>query len=151
MKRIAMGLVWMLLVAACGPGSAERETKRIIVTAEAPKAIGPYSQGVLVGDLLFCSGQIGIDPGTGKLVEGDVRDQARQALQNLGAVLRAAGMDYDDVVRATVYLADLSDYAAMNEVYAEFFKESPPARAAMQVARLPRDAKVEISCIAMAQ
>jgi len=154
MRRL--GIVLLLLGMqlpglGCGQRSEAQGGREIIATAEAPKAIGPYSQGVRVGNLLFSSGQIGIDPKTGELVDGDVRQEARQVLQNLGAVLRAAGMDYSDVVRATVFLADLGDYAAVNEVYAEFFKDSRPARAAVQVARLPRDARVEISCIAMAE
>lgn len=131
-------------------GSEQQRTKRIVSTSDAPAAIGPYSQAVSIGDMLFCSGQIGIDPKSGEIVTGGVREEARQALKNLGAVLNAADLDYGDVARATVYFADLRDYAAVNEVYAEFFKESRPSRAAVQVARLPRDARVEISCIAVA-
>ena len=124
--------------------------KREPVTApDAPAPIGPYSQAIKIGNSLYCSGQIGIDPATGDLVIGDVRAETRQALNNLGAVLRAAGMGYGDVVKATVFLSDLNDYKIVNEIYAEFFNATKPAREAVQVARLPRDAKVEISCIAV--
>ena len=120
-----------------------------IKTSLAPAAIGPYSQGVLAGDTLYCSGQIGIDPATGSLVAGSVEAEAERVLENLGGVLRAAGLDYEHVVKCVVYLADMNDYAQVNEVYARYFSESPPAREAVQVAALPRDARVEISCIAV--
>ena len=125
------------------------QEKTVIKTSEAPAAIGPYSQAIMVGNALYCSGQIALDPATGKMVTENIQAETRQVLKNLGAVLRAAGMNYSNVVQATVYLADLNDYKTMNEIYAEFFKENPPARAAVQVARLPRDARVEIACIAM--
>lgn len=115
----------------------------------APAAIGPYSQGILVGDTLYCSGQIAIDPETGSLVSGGVEAETERVLENLGAVLRAAGMDYSHVVRCTVYLAEINDYAQVNEIYARYFSESPPAREAVQAAALPRGARVEISCIAV--
>lgn len=144
-------LALALIGLACGTPPSEPLTKQIVYSEQAPKPIGPYSQGVKIGNWLFCSGQIGIDPQTNSLVTGGAAAEARQALENLGAVLRAAGMDYSDVVRSTLYLADLQDYAAVNAVYAEFFKESPPSRAAFQVARLPGGARVEISCIALSQ
>lgn len=122
--------------------------REFVRTPHAPAAIGPYSQGVLAGNLLFCSGQIALDPETGRLVEGDVEEQAVRVLENLGAVLRAAGMDYRHVVHCTVFLASLDDYALVNEVYARYFSEAPPAREAVEVAALPRGARVEISCIA---
>jgi 2-iminobutanoate/2-iminopropanoate deaminase len=118
-------------------------------TGHAPAAIGPYSQGVLVGDALYCSGQIALDPETGRLVEGEIEDEAVRVLENLGAVLRAAGLDYEHVVHCTVYLTSLDDYAPVNEVYARYFSEAPPAREALQVAALPRGARVEISCVAV--
>lgn len=115
----------------------------------APAAIGPYSQAVLVGDTLYCSGQIPIDPKTGSLVTGGIELEAERVLENLGAVLRDAGFDYRHVVRCTVYLADMNDYAAVNEVYARYFSESPPAREAVQVSGLPRGCSLEISCVAV--
>ena len=124
--------------------------KEIISTDKAPDAIGPYSQAVKTGDMVFCSGQIPIDPATGEFVSGDVAEQTRQVLKNLSAVLEAAGTDLNNVVKTTVFLADMNDFTAMNEVYAEFFSENKPARATVQAARLPRDARVEIDCIAVA-
>ncbi len=118
-------------------------------TNQAPPAIGPYSQGVLAGNMLFCSGQIALDPETGRLIDGDVQEEAARVLDNLGAVLNAAGMDYSHVVRCTVYLVRMDDYALVNEVYARYFSEAPPAREAVQVAALPRNAQVEISCVAI--
>ncbi len=120
-----------------------------IKSPKAPAAIGPYSQGVLVGNILYCSGQIALDPESGRLIEGDIEDEATRVLDNLGAVLQAAGMDYQHVVRCTVYLTSLDDYAPVNEVYARYFSEAPPAREAIQVAALPRGARVEISCVAV--
>jgi len=120
------------------------------VTSEAaPAAIGPYAQAVRVGDLVFTSGQIPLDPGTGQLVSGDVKVQTRRVLDNLKAVLAAAGTGVERVVKATVYLADLNDFAAMNEVYGEVFDATKPARSTVQVARLPRDARVEIDLVAV--
>ena len=123
--------------------------KEAISTDQAPKAIGPYSQAVSANGLLFCSGQIPIDPGTGELVKGDVKEQTRQVLSNLRAVLAAAGCTFDNVVKTTIYLRDMSDFQAVNEVYGEFFERLPPARATVQVARLPLDVDVEIECIAV--
>ena len=114
----------------------------------APKAIGPYSQAVKAGSLLFLSGQVALDPATGQMVDGGVTEQTRRVFENLGAVLDAAGRSFADVVRTTVFLADMNDFAAMNEVYGQYFKEPYPARATVQVARLPRDARVEIDLIA---
>lgn len=122
--------------------------KQVIHTDSAPAAIGPYSQAIQIGDLLFVSGQVPIDPSTGAIVEGDVKAQAQQSLNNLKAILNAAGTNMGAVVKTTVFLADMNDFAAMNEVYAQFFQEPYPARSAVQVARLPKDAKVEIEAIA---
>jgi 2-iminobutanoate/2-iminopropanoate deaminase len=119
-----------------------------ISTPAAPKAIGPYSQAIRAGSLLFVSGQIPIDPATGQMVDGDVAAQTRRVFQNLQAILEAAGTSLDAVVRSTVYLADMNDFAAMNEVYGTFFSAPAPARATVQAARLPRDARVEIDVIA---
>jgi 2-iminobutanoate/2-iminopropanoate deaminase len=124
--------------------------KRIVKTGEAPQAIGPYSQAVVAGGMVFASGQIPIDPATGEFVEGGVREQTEQVLRNLSKVLEAAGSGLERVVKATVFLADMSDFAAMNEVYGRFFADSPPARSTVQAARLPRDARVEIDVIALA-
>ena len=116
---------------------------------DAPKAIGPYSQAVSAGDFTFVSGQIGMDPRTGNIVEGGIREQTAQVLNNLRAILVTAGLSTKDVVKAEVYLSDMNDFAVMNEVYAASFSgDTKPARAAVQVARLPRDVLVEISCIA---
>ena len=122
--------------------------KQVIHTDSAPAAIGPYSQAIQIGDLLFVSGQVPIDPSTGAIVEGDISVQARQSLNNLKAILNAAGTNMGAVVKTTVFLADMNDFAAMNEVYAQFFQEPFPARSAVQVGRLPKDAKVEIEAIA---
>jgi 2-iminobutanoate/2-iminopropanoate deaminase len=122
--------------------------KQIISTSEAPQAIGPYSQAVRVGNLVFLSGQIPIDPSTGNFVEGGIAEQTEQALKNISAVLLAAGTSLENVVKTTVFLADMNDFAAMNEVYGRFFNENPPARATVEAARLPRDARVEIEAIA---
>ena len=123
--------------------------REIISTDKAPGAIGPYSQAIKTGGMVFCSGQIPIDPATGEFVSNDVVEQTEQVLKNLSAVLEAAGTDLGNVVKTTVFLADMSDFAAMNEVYGKYFGENKPARATVQAARLPRDAKVEIECIAV--
>jgi 2-iminobutanoate/2-iminopropanoate deaminase len=114
----------------------------------APKAIGPYSPAVRAGQLLFVSGQVPIDPATGGMVSGDIQTETRRVMENIGALLAAAGLDFSAVVRTTVFLADMNDFAAMNDVYGKFFREPFPARATVQVARLPRDARIEIDVIA---
>jgi len=123
--------------------------KETISTENAPGAIGPYSQAVKAGNMVYCSGQIPIDPATGEFVSSDVAEQTRQVLKNLSAVLEAAGSNLNNVVKTTVFLADMNDFTAMNEIYAEFFSDNKPARATVQAARLPRDARVEIDCIAL--
>jgi 2-iminobutanoate/2-iminopropanoate deaminase len=120
----------------------------VITTDAAPKAIGPYSQAVVVDGWVFCSGQIPLDPRTGQMVDGDVASQTRQVFSNLERVLAAAGVTFDSVVKTTVYLADMNDFAAMNEVYATMFVAPAPARSTIEAARLPRDARVEIEVIA---
>ena len=124
--------------------------RRIIHTENAPKAIGPYSQAVRTGDMIFCAGQIPLDPATMKLVEGDITVQTRRVLTNLSNVLEAAGSSLSRVMKTTVFLANFDDFQAMNAVYAEFFPEQPPARSTIQAARLPAGALVEIEAIALA-
>lgn len=119
-----------------------------VSSADAPKVIGPYSQGIRVGPFLFLSGQVGLDPATGQMVDGDVAAQTRRVLENLAAVLKSAGLSLADVARTTIYLADMNDFAKVNEVYGSYFSEPYPARATVQVARLPRDARVEIDAVA---
>ena len=123
--------------------------KETISTEKAPGAIGPYSQAVKAGGVVYCSGQIPIDPATGEFVSNDIAEQTEQVLKNLAAVLDAAGSSLNGVVKTTVFLADMSDFAAMNEVYGRFFDQNKPARATVQAARLPRDARVEIECVAV--
>ena len=123
--------------------------KTVIATPKAPAAIGPYSQAIASGNMLFCAGQIPIKPTTGELVEGDAAAQTYQVLQNLGAVLNANRMSYANVVKTTVFLTDLADFAKMNEVYGKFFQAPFPARSTIQVAALPKGAKVEIEAVAM--
>jgi 2-iminobutanoate/2-iminopropanoate deaminase len=120
----------------------------VVSTENAPGAIGPYSQAIKANGMVFCSGQIPIDPTTGHFVSDDVAEQTEQVFKNLEAVLKAAGTDLGRVVKTTVFLADMNDFTAMNEVYARWFSENKPARATVQAARLPRDARVEIDCIA---
>jgi 2-iminobutanoate/2-iminopropanoate deaminase len=123
--------------------------KEIISTENAPGAIGPYSQAIKANGMVFCSGQIPIDPATGEFVSHVVGEQTEQVLKNLIEVLKAAGTSLDNVVKTTVFLSDMNDFVEMNEVYARYFGENKPARATVQAARLPRDAKVEIDCIAI--
>jgi 2-iminobutanoate/2-iminopropanoate deaminase len=122
--------------------------RQAVSTEAAPSAIGPYSQAIRAGSLLFVSGQVPIDPATGAIVDGDIAAQTRRVLQNVGAILEAAGVSFDHVVRTTVFLTDMDDFAAMNEVYATCFTSPAPARATVQVSRLPKDARIEIDVIA---
>lgn len=123
--------------------------KKVIISDKAPKAIGPYSQAVMSGNMFFASGQLGIDPSTGKLVEGSAKEQAVQALKNINALLEAAGLTFDQVVQVQIFLADLADFALVNDVYKTFFKDPYPARSTFQVAGLPLSAKVEIQTVAV--
>ena len=123
-------------------------TKTVISTSKAPEAIGPYSQAVGSGGFIFCSGQVGLDPASGELISTDVSEQTRQAMRNLEAVLSSAGAGFAEVVKGTAYLTDLGDFTTFNEVYGEFFKDEPPARATVGVAALPKGAKVEVECVA---
>jgi 2-iminobutanoate/2-iminopropanoate deaminase len=123
--------------------------REAVATAGAPKALGPYSQAIRVGQLLFVSGQVAIDPATGNLVEGDAAAQARRVLLNIGEILNAAGATFGNVARATLFLADLKDFAAVNEVYGQFFPAPAPARSTVEVSRLPKDSRLEIDVIAV--
>jgi 2-iminobutanoate/2-iminopropanoate deaminase len=123
--------------------------REVVATKDAPQAIGPYSQAIKAGGFVFLSGQIAIDPGTSTVVHGDVAAQTERVMENLAAVLRAAGSGLERVVKTTVYLKSLSEFAAMNEVYGRYWKSAPPARATVEVARLPKDVLVEIDVIAL--
>lgn len=135
-----------VLFTACE--SESNGLKKVIATDQAPKAIGPYSQAILVDGTLYLAGQIALDPSSGKLVEGGIEVQTRRVMQNLNAVLDAAGYQFDDVVQTQVFLSNLNHYKAMNSVYATYFEERPPARAVVEAARIPRDALVEIMMVA---
>jgi 2-iminobutanoate/2-iminopropanoate deaminase len=135
-----------VLFTACE--SESNGLKKVIATNQAPKAIGPYSQAILVDGTLYLAGQIALDPSSGKLVEGGIEVQTRRVMQNLNAVLDAAGYQFDDVVQTQVFLSNLNHYKAMNSVYATYFDERPPARAVVEAARIPRDALVEIMMVA---
>ncbi len=130
--------------------SDETHAVKAVETTGAPKAIGPYSQAVVANGFVFCSGQIALDPATGTVVEGDVRAQSHRVMRNLAAVLEAAGSSLALVVKTTIFLKDLTDFAAVNEVYGEYFTGTLPARATVEVSRLPRDVRVEIDCVAVA-
>jgi 2-iminobutanoate/2-iminopropanoate deaminase len=123
--------------------------RQLVTSPDAPKALGAYSPAIKAGNLLFVSGQIPIDPATGTLVDGNISTQTEQVMRNLGALLRAAGVGFEHVVRTTVFLTDMSEFAAMNEVYSRFVTDPPPARATVQVARLPRDVRIEVDAIAV--
>jgi 2-iminobutanoate/2-iminopropanoate deaminase len=123
--------------------------KEVIATGRGPKAIGPYSQAIRANGLLFVSGQIPLDPATQQLVAGDIQAQTERVLENVKGIVEAAGSSLDRVVRATVFLADMGEFAAMNEVYGRYFQKQPPARSTVQVSRLPRDVRVEIDVIAL--
>ena len=128
--------------------SRQSGLKTSVSSPQAPKAIGPYSPAVRAGEFLFVSGQVALDPSTGTIVSGDIRAETSQVMENIRALLSAAGLDFSGVVRTTVFLADMNDFAAMNEVYGTYFDHPYPARATVQVSRLPRDARVEIDVIA---
>jgi 2-iminobutanoate/2-iminopropanoate deaminase len=123
--------------------------KRVISTDKSPKAIGPYSQAIHAGCFIFCSGQVGFNPATGFLVEGGVTAETRQALLNIKAILEAAGSDFAHVVKTTIFLQNINDFSTVNAIYGEFFSTEPPARSTVQVAALPRNAAVEIECVAL--
>ena len=148
-KMIVLSMVLLFIVCISCDDDNDLLTKKIIKSPDAPKAIGPYSQAVKVGNTLYCSGQIAINPQTGKLVTETIEEETEQVLDNLAAVLKEAGMDFSNVVRATVFMSDIENYSKINGIYARYFKKNPPARAAVQVANLPKYVNVEISCIAV--
>lgn len=123
--------------------------RKIIETPDAPAPIGPYSQAVLVDNTLYVSGQIPLDPQTGELVTSNIQDETAMVMKNLGSILKAAGADYSNIVKCSIFVKDLSNFAAINGVYGESFKENPPARETVEVSRLPKDVNVEISCVAV--
>jgi 2-iminobutanoate/2-iminopropanoate deaminase len=159
MRPRAVALSLLLLVSICsaqGKKSKDNKAappqpseKKAVASTDAPKAIGPYSQAIEAGEFVFAAGQVAIDPASGQLVAGDIKAQTDRVLKNLSAVLGAAGSSMDKVVKTTVYLKNISDFAAMNEVYGTYFKNDPPARATVGVAALPRDALVEIEVVAL--
>lgn len=124
--------------------------KKIIATTEAPAAIGPYSQATRIGNFVFCSGQIPLDPKTAQIVAGDIKDQTKRVMENISAVLRAEGLSFENVVKTTIFLTNLGDFQTVNEIYGSYFKSDPPARSTIQVAALPKGAAVEIEVIAAA-
>ncbi len=125
-------------------------SKKVIYSALAPEPIGPYSQAIRTGNLVFLSGQIAIDKTTGKIVNGDIEGETRQVMKNLGEILKAGGMNFSHVVKCTIFLRDMGDFPKVNEVYGQYFTQDPPARETVEVSRLPKDVNVEISCIAAA-
>jgi len=125
--------------------------KKIISTSEAPAALGPYSQAVRAGSTIFCSGQIPLDPKTGQIVAGDISAQTKRVLENIAAVLRAEGLSFQDIVKATIFLTDLGDFQIVNEIYGSYFTDQPPARSTVQVAALPKGASIEIEVIAVTE
>jgi len=149
MKNIRFVIISSLLLAAAVAIDAQIISKRAVESPDSPKAIGPYSHAIIANGFIFTAGQVGTDPKTGALVEGGIEAQTEQVLKNIETVLKAAGSSLDDVVKTTVFLADLNDFAKMNEVYAKRFKTPFPARSTVQVTRLPRDAKIEIEAVAV--
>jgi 2-iminobutanoate/2-iminopropanoate deaminase len=125
--------------------------KKIISTTEAPAAVGPYSQAVRIGNLVFCSGQIPLDPESAQIVQGDITAQARRVMENISALLRAEGLAFKDIVKTTIFLTDLSNFQTVNELYGSYFKSDPPARSTVQVAALPKGANIEIEVMAAAK
>jgi 2-iminobutanoate/2-iminopropanoate deaminase len=125
--------------------------KKIISTAEAPAAVGPYSQAIRIGNFVFCSGQIPLDPETGEIVPGDVNAQTKRVMENIAAVLRAEGLNFGNIIKTTIFLTNLVDFQTVNELYGSYFKSDPPARSTIQVAALPKGAAIEIEIIAAAE
>jgi 2-iminobutanoate/2-iminopropanoate deaminase len=147
-RNLLTVVVLAFLMTGCHMNQEAPMEKEVIESPNAPAAIGPYSQAIKAGNTLYCSGQIAIDPSTGELANESIEAETRQVLENLSAVLAEAGFAVSDVVRTTVYMTDMEDYAKINRIYGEYFTDNPPARAAVQVANLPKYVNVEISCIA---
>jgi 2-iminobutanoate/2-iminopropanoate deaminase len=139
----------LLFALALMPTMSFAQEKKVVASKDAPQPIGPYSQAIKAGGFVFASGQIALDPATGKLIEGDIKAQAERVLKNLSAVLAGAGSNMDRVVKTTVFLKNMSDFPAMNEVYGQFFKNEPPSRSTVGVAALPKDALIEIDVVAL--
>lgn len=148
MKKTIRPACALVLALACFP-ALQASAADVISTKDAPAAVGPYSQAIRAGNMVFLAGQIPIDPKTGQMNQGSIEDQTRQALDNLKAILAASNMSMENIVSTTVYVKDLNDFTRMNAVYGTYFKDKPPARATVQVQRLPKDAAVEISAIAV--
>ena len=150
-SRYASILITVAVLAAAAPSASAQNGRKVIATPAAPNAIGPYSQGIQVGKSLYVSGEIAIDPKNNQVMaNASIEDQTRRALENIKAIVTAAGMTMDNVVSTTVYLTDINEFDRMNKVYATFFGTAPPTRATVQVARLARDVKIEISAVAVA-
>jgi 2-iminobutanoate/2-iminopropanoate deaminase len=150
-NKLSWAIISVAIAGTVGAAEAQETGKKVIATSTAPNAIGPYSQAIQVGKTLYLAGQIAIDPKTNQVMSnGSIEEQTRRVLDNLSAVLAADGLTMDNVVSTTVFLKDLNDFEKMNGVYATYFKNAPPARATVEVARIPRDVKVEISAIAVA-
>lgn len=141
-------IAWVVLPKA---DAFDKSKKKAVETADAPKAIGPYSQAIVADDFVFLAGQIGLDPKTGNLVEGGIEAETEQVLKNIEAVLKASKSDFDNVVKSTIFLADINDFSKVNEIYSKYFKAPFPARSTVQVAKLPRDARIEIEVISLAR
>jgi 2-iminobutanoate/2-iminopropanoate deaminase len=148
-KLLPLLFAWALVTSMVALAGVQTVSRQVVATKDAPQAIGPYSQAIKAAGLVFASGQIALDPATGKLIDGDIKAQTERVLRNLSAVLVAAGSGMDRVVRTTVFLKNISDFPAMNEVYGRFFTNAPPSRTTVQAAGLPRDALLEIDVIAL--
>lgn len=149
MKKLLTLLIALALFASAGLAQEKKAGREVVLTKDSPPPVGPYSQAIKAGGFIFAAGQIAIDPATGKLIDGDVKAQTERVLKNLSAVLAAAGTSMDRAVKVTVFLKNISDFAAMNEVYGKFFPDAPPARSTIQAAGLARDALVEIDVVAL--
>ena len=148
-KLLTLLFVWAMVTSLMTPAQEKKVIREVVASKDAPQPIGPYSQAIKAGGFVFASGQIALDPATSKLIEGDIKAQTERVLRNLSAVLAAAGSSIDRVVRATVFLKNISDFQSMNEVYGKFFTIAPPSRTTVQVAGLPRDALLEIDVVAL--
>ena len=148
MKHL-LTLLIVVLFTSVGLAQEKKASREVVLTKDAPQPIGPYSQAVKAGGFVFASGQLALDPATGKLVEGDIREQTERVLKNLSAVLTAAGSSMDRAVKTTVFLKNMADFPAMNEVYGHFFTNAPPSRSTIEAAHLPKDALIEIDVVAL--